>query len=112
MGASVIFGLGCMLLPILGWLVINQEWEFLIPVIGTLFKPWRLFMIVCGLPSLFCALVLLKIPESPKFILSQGDQERTIIILNKIHSLNNGSGVNGGDADQTNKLNVSRQKMA
>ena len=71
MGASVVFGIGCMLLPGIAWLVINQEWEIYIKFIDLLFKPWRLFLIVCGLPSLLSAIVIYKFPESPKYVLAQ-----------------------------------------
>lgn len=90
MYASVIFGLTCISLPLMAWLVINQQWEFYIPVINVMFKPWRLFLIVCGLPSFICALALTKIPESPRFDLSQGNQSKTIETLQFIHRFNNG----------------------
>lgn len=90
MYASVIFGLTCISLPLMAWLVINQQWQFYIPVIGVMFKPWRLFLIVCGLPSFVCALALARIPESPRFDLSQGRQAETIATLQFIHRVNNG----------------------
>lgn len=92
MYASVIFGLTCISLPLMAWLVINQQWQFYIPVIDVMFKPWRLFLIVCGLPSFVCALALIKIPESPRFDLSQGRQLETIATLQFIHRMNNGNG--------------------
>lgn len=91
MGASVIFGITCVILPIIAWLVINQNWELYIPLIDVTYRPWRLFLVVCGLPSLMCALALIKIPESPKFVLSQGKQKETIEILQKIFCLNGGN---------------------
>lgn len=90
MASSAIFGLGGLLMPGLSWLIINQTFSFYIPIIGTLYKPWRLFIFVCGLPSLFCSLALLKIPESPKFILGKGKQAETIEILKTIYSWNTG----------------------
>lgn len=93
MYASVIFGLTCISLPLMAWLVINQQWQFYIPVIGVMFKPWRLFLIVCGLPSFVCALALTQIPESPRFDLSQGRQSETIRTLQFIHRMNNGKNV-------------------
>lgn len=90
MGASVIFGITCVLLPVLAWLVINQSWELYIPYLNVMYRPWRLFLVVCGLPSLICGLALIKIPESPKFVLSQGKQAETIAILQRIHRINNG----------------------
>lgn len=92
MGASVIFGITCVLLPVIAWLVINQNWEFYIPYLNVMYKPWRLFLVVCSLPSLLCALALLKIPESPKFVLSQGNQDETIEILQRIYRINTGGG--------------------
>lgn len=90
MCASVIFGLFCILLPGIAWLVINQSWEFDMPLFGIAFKPWKLFLIVCGLPSLTCSIAFFFLPESPKFVLSQGNQEKTIEILQKINRWNNG----------------------
>lgn len=77
MSASVIFGVFCISLPIMAWLVINQSWSFVIPVIQVQYRPWRLFLMACGFPSLFCGIVLLFFPESPKFTFSQ--------VTSKIH---------------------------
>ncbi|KAJ6640092.1 Synaptic vesicle glycoprotein 2B [Pseudolycoriella hygida] len=93
MYASVIFGLTCISLPLMAWVVINQQWEFNVPFIDLVYKPWRLFLIVCGLPSFFCALALIKIPESPRFDLSQGRQSDAIATLQFIHRVNNGKNV-------------------
>lgn len=31
--------------------VINQEWQFEIPFVGIIYKPWRLFFVICSLPG-------------------------------------------------------------
>lgn len=90
--ASLIFAVTTVLMPILAWLIINQSWQFFVPLLSIHFKPWRLLIFVCGLPSLLCGLALLGIPESPKFVLSQGRQSDTIAILQKIYLLNGGNG--------------------
>ena len=90
MCASVVFGIFCILLPGIAWVVINEEWEFYIPVIDIVYKPWKLFLVVCALPALMCSLALLVLPESPKFVLAQGNQAETIQILQKINRWNNG----------------------
>lgn len=90
MCASVVFGLFCILLPGIAWSVINQNWQFYIPIVNITFKPWKLFIVVCGLPSLVCAIAFFFLPESPKFVLGQGNQECAIAILQKINSWNNG----------------------
>lgn len=89
MAASSVFGIGCMLLPGIA-LLINLQFSYTIPIIGTVFTPWRLHVLVCGVPSLVAALSLLKFPESPKFTLGQGNQTETIEILKTIYSMNTG----------------------
>lgn len=71
MTASFIYGAACGYLPILGFFVLNQTFHFHIPVFDIMFKPWRFYLLLCGLPSLACAIVLLFIPESPKFTFSK-----------------------------------------
>ncbi|XP_055640303.1 synaptic vesicle glycoprotein 2B-like isoform X1 [Toxorhynchites rutilus septentrionalis] len=99
MGASFVFGMGCLLLPGIAFSVINQEWEYAIPFMNIIYRPWRLFLVVCGLPSLVCAFVLLKFPESPRFVLNQGDVDKTIETIQWMHTLN----TNGREA----KLRIS-----
>lgn len=94
MCASVIFGVTTVVMPLLAWLVINQEWSFAVPLINIDFKPWRLFVIVCGLPSLISGLGLLPIPESPKFVLSQGNQEETVRIIEIVYRINDSKAKN------------------
>lgn len=88
MGASFVFGIGCLLLPGIAFLVINQEWEFYLPFVNIVYRPWRLFLVVCGLPSLVCGFALLKIPESPKFTFAQGNSEKAIETIQWMHKLN------------------------
>ncbi|XP_070504930.1 synaptic vesicle glycoprotein 2B-like [Chironomus tepperi] len=90
MAASVIFGGCCLILPVLAWLIINQKWSFVIPIIQVTYKPWRFFLIVSGSLSLICGLSLFFLPESPKFTFSQGDEQRTLKILSKIYKINTG----------------------
>lgn len=92
MVSSVIFGIGCIMMPVVAFLVINQHWEFYVPLLGIVYKPWRLFLLVCGVPSLLCAIALLPAPESPKFILSLGRQKETIEVLQCMRRWNVGAG--------------------
>ncbi|XP_050076074.1 synaptic vesicle glycoprotein 2B-like [Anopheles maculipalpis] len=88
MGASFVFGVGSILLPLIAWSIINQEWEFTIPVLNIIYRPWRLFLVVCALPSLISALALLRLPESPKYLLSHGREAETITILQSMYRWN------------------------
>lgn len=89
-GASVVSSILCVFIPVTAWGVINQDWEFDIPIINITYKPWRLFLVVCGLPGLISFVILMFLPESPKFVLGQGDEVGAFEILNKMNLWNNG----------------------
>lgn len=94
MACSVIFALACNLLPLIVWAVIgsNQEWKFEVPILNITYKPWRLFIVVCGLPGLLSFFIFCFLPESPKFVLGQGKQAEAYRILQKMNRINNGKG--------------------
>lgn len=89
MGSSVVFGLICIVMPFLAFMVINQDWQFDVPFIVT-YKPWRLFLAMCSLPELLSFLIITFLPESPKFILDQGKPDEAYKILQKMNRMNNG----------------------
>lgn len=79
-----------MAIPIAAWAVINQEWRFQIPVIELTYKPWRLYLIVCSIPGLIAAMAMIFLPESPKFLLEQGNIAGAQEVFHKINRWNNG----------------------
>ncbi|XP_037044113.1 synaptic vesicle glycoprotein 2B-like isoform X4 [Bradysia coprophila] len=87
---SFTFGFFCYYNPIFASIIINQDWTFYIEPIDLVFKPWRLFMIVCAIPSVLCGCVMLFMPESPKFTFSQGNEQETLKILQNVYSCNTG----------------------
>lgn len=90
MASALIFGILLPLLPIAAFAVINQSWEFYIPIVDIVYKPWRLYIMVCSLPGLLSSIVIFFLPESPKFVLGQGDQATAIAILERVNRWNNG----------------------
>ena len=66
--AAFVFGIFCLCLPLLAFSVLNSEWQLYIPVIDVNYKPWRLFIAVCGSLSAICGICFFFLPESPKFI--------------------------------------------
>ncbi|XP_058456875.1 synaptic vesicle glycoprotein 2B-like [Malaya genurostris] len=90
MGASVVFGVGCLLLPGFAYIVINREWAFTVPVLDVVYRPWRLFLVICSLPSLISGVVMLGLPESPKFMLYQGNMKASIDTVQWMHRINSG----------------------
>lgn len=90
MATPMVFGTFCLTIPILAWFCINLNWQFDVPFLDLTYKPWRLFIIVCALPAFISALALCFLPETPKFVLSQGDQTGAYEILRNINRWNNG----------------------
>lgn len=80
----------CMLMPLTAWVMINQDWEFEVPLIDIVYKPWRLYLIACSLPEIFIGLILVFLPESPKFVLGQGNNDKAYEILQQMNRWNNG----------------------
>lgn len=90
MGASFVFGVMCVILPLIAFGIVNQEWQFYIPVLDVVYKPWRLFLVTCSLPALIAGVSLWFMPESPKFVLGLGYPDKAIHILQQINRWNSG----------------------
>ena len=72
---------GMMIVPALAWFILPMTWE--LHFLGLIYKPWRLLMAMCGLPSFFLGVALTKVPESPKFLLAQGRTDEVVMTLRK-----------------------------
>ncbi|KAE8739516.1 hypothetical protein FOCC_FOCC015012, partial [Frankliniella occidentalis] len=72
--AGVFPALGLLLLPAMGWLVLPQPWAVTLPLVGEAHS-WRVYVVLCGMPSLLTALGFCLLPESPKYLLSRGRDE-------------------------------------
>lgn len=81
--------LGNVYLPALAWLILEYQWSFPIPALNVLFRPWRLLVIVYSLPCLVFAILLSFLPESPKYLLSQGRSTEALVIVKRIYEINN-----------------------
>lgn len=88
MAVSFVYGLGGILLPGIAYVVLSQDWQLPIPVLGIIYRPWRLYLVVSSLPGVVCALILLAFPESPKFTLNQGDMQKAIEAIQWVHRFN------------------------
>lgn len=78
------------LIPLIALVIINGDWILHLPFDFD-FRPYRLFMIFCGVPGFLSGLCFLKLPESPKILHSIGKEEETLEILRYIYSMNTGN---------------------
>ena len=73
----------------MGWLVLPQPWAVDLPLIGAAHS-WRLYVVLCGLPSFLTALGFCFLPESPKYLLGQGRTEEALQVLRRVFHVNSG----------------------
>ncbi|KAL7729646.1 hypothetical protein ACLKA6_007924 [Drosophila palustris] len=78
----------------IGALTITLLAYFLLPVhiyfnVGELhFHTWQIFLALTALPSLISGLLHIFLPESPKFLMSQGNYSKALSSLQRIYAMN------------------------
>lgn len=80
--------LGNLFVAGLAWLIIPADIG--INTSSFVYNSWRIFLLICAVPSFIVAVLLFFLPESPKFLLSQGRTEEAMEIFRKIYQLNTG----------------------
>ncbi|KAH0955694.1 hypothetical protein HN011_001947, partial [Eciton burchellii] len=87
-GFSVQFG--CVINAALAWLVVPQPWSFSIWDGAFVYNSWRIFLSLCGVPTLIGVVCLCFFPESPKFLMTQDRNEDALEVFRRIFSVNTG----------------------
>lgn len=77
-------------LPTVAWIILPMQWSFIIPGIDVLMRPWRLLIVMFSLPGLIVLFFFFYLPESPKFLWSVGESEKSLIILRRMFTMNTG----------------------
>lgn len=77
-------------LPALAWLVLPMHWSVTLPGTEFTWRPWRLLVILNGVPGLISASCLFMFPESPKFLWVNGRNGEVLSILRKMYARNTG----------------------
>ncbi|XP_017116291.1 synaptic vesicle glycoprotein 2B [Drosophila elegans] len=70
----------------LAWLIIPRSIGFITPYFT--YNSWRIFLLVCSLPSFLVGFLLFYLPESPKFLLTRGKKDRALAIFRGIFVTN------------------------
>ncbi|XP_048507312.1 synaptic vesicle glycoprotein 2C-like isoform X2 [Athalia rosae] len=121
--------IGITVLPLLGWLVIPMSFRYTLGNFS--FASWNLFVLLCAVPSISIAIALLYFPESPKYLIDDGQESRAIEVLSIMYAENTGNPpedypvkciansddpanamiVNGGDFVASEKLKRKKKKL-
>ncbi|CAN9498915.1 unnamed protein product [Ophioblennius macclurei] len=79
---------GNILVSGLAWAVIPRSWAHF-SVGGFDFQSWRLFVLLCSIPSITSALIFkLLMPESPKFLMEVGHETEAVHVFRLMFRLN------------------------
>lgn len=52
---------------------------------------WNVFLFLCALPSLVSGTAIIFMPESPKFLMSMGANDKAMEVFRKVYTLNTGN---------------------
>ncbi|XP_065336899.1 synaptic vesicle glycoprotein 2B isoform X1 [Cloeon dipterum] len=81
--------LGNLFVAGLAWIVIPSGIGYESPDFKL--NSWRIYLLICSLPSFLVAMLLCFLPESPKFLLSRGEHDKAIEVFRHIYVMNTGS---------------------
>lgn len=73
----------------LAWLIIPSHID--VSNASFTYNSWRIFLMVCSLPSFLVTFMLFYLPESPKFLLSRGKFEKALEVFKGIYADNTGN---------------------
>lgn len=80
--------IGNLLVASMAWFIIPSRIGFFAE--GFVYNSWRIFLLMCAIPSFIVTILLFYLPESPKFLLSCGRFEEALAILRGIYVTNTG----------------------
>ncbi|XP_065076355.1 synaptic vesicle glycoprotein 2B-like [Ochlerotatus camptorhynchus] len=87
---GIYYSIANVLLPSLAWIIIPQEWGF--TLFGGTFAihTWQIFLAVCCVPSLLSGVLVMFLPESPKFLMAKGRNQQAMAVFHRLYALNTG----------------------
>lgn len=86
---GVTFALGFCLLPFVAWIILPMKIDT--QLFGFLrFRSWNLYLLVCAFGPLIGAVGFSILPESPKFLMSNGQNKEALRVFQKVFQWNTG----------------------
>uniref|UniRef100_A0A182SPJ2 Major facilitator superfamily (MFS) profile domain-containing protein n=1 Tax=Anopheles maculatus TaxID=74869 RepID=A0A182SPJ2_9DIPT len=85
---GVFYSAANMLLPALAWLIIPQSWNLVLGNGVLELHSWQIFLAVSCLPGLLSGISVMFLPESPKFLMSKGQNDRAMAIFRRLYAIN------------------------
>lgn len=86
---SMFVALAMTYVPAIAWLVLSMDWSWNITDTFA-FRPWRLLTIFNILPGFIAILIMTRLPDSPRILMSIQKKEEAYAATNWISKLNTG----------------------
>ncbi|XP_060525056.1 synaptic vesicle glycoprotein 2C-like [Cylas formicarius] len=86
---EVFWNFGIIILPGVAWCLLSKNMVDLYAPSVTL-SPWRIFVLVCSLPSLISYVLIYYLPETPKYLMDHGKYEKAKMVFQKMYAFNTG----------------------
>ncbi|XP_015610531.1 synaptic vesicle glycoprotein 2B [Cephus cinctus] len=83
--------MGIIMNAVLAWMIIPRDWSLVLFDQSFVLSSWRIYLMMCGVPTLVGVACLYFFPESPKFLMSRGHNDKALRILRKIYVMNTGN---------------------
>nr|CAI5853540.1 unnamed protein product [Callosobruchus analis] len=77
-----------MILPLLAWLVLTKRWEFTLG--DHEYHTWNAFLLICAVFPIAGGIAYMLMPESPKYLMSSGDNRKAIKVFQQVYTMNTG----------------------
>ncbi|KAL0818861.1 hypothetical protein ABMA28_008180 [Loxostege sticticalis] len=78
------------LVALMSWAILPQKWDFVLSEDYFVLHSWNIYLYVCSIWSLIAGISYYYLPESPKFLLSHGQENEALEILKDIYKTNTG----------------------
>ncbi|KAJ3627118.1 hypothetical protein MTP99_014522 [Tenebrio molitor] len=88
---GIVFSAGNVILPLLAWAVLPIDLNFKSANNAVEFHSWNLYLCICALPALVSAIAFIFMPESPKFLMTTGNNEAALDVFRKVYRFNTGN---------------------
>ncbi|VEN47194.1 unnamed protein product [Callosobruchus maculatus] len=83
-----IFSIGNLLLPILALAIFPLQINLQLG--DWVFHSWNVYLLICSLPPLISGVAFVFLPESPKFLMTAGKNDKALKIFRQVYRLNTG----------------------
>ncbi|CAG9765156.1 unnamed protein product [Ceutorhynchus assimilis] len=86
---EIFWNIGVLILPGVAWALLNKKTVKIFEDGGN-FSPWRIFVLVCSLPSIISAVLIYFLPETPKFLMTKCKYDKAKLVFQRIYASNTG----------------------